>query len=205
MRINDKIIINSLKGHKNSTTVIRYYINDNKEEYILSCDYNKLLIIWDIQNNYNKKYNIEIKYSGYIYDALLLFNIFNKNYILISSTNEYSKLYEFKDNTPFIRNIYGTNENNTYFMIPWLYKNKYYIIECCYNKISINNMLEDECYANLNMNPEGNHFCGYIYNDNYLCVSDYNNNCIRIWDLVNKIIYKEIKYDSRYGRDINLK
>ena len=68
-------------------------------------------------------------------------------------------------------------------MIPWLYKNKYYIIECCYKKISINNMLEDECYANLTMNPEGLHCCGYIYNDNYLCVSDNNNNCIRIWDL----------------------
>ena len=85
MRINDKTIINSLKGHNNRTTFIRYYINDNKEEYILSCDKNKLLIIWDIQNNYNKKYNIEIKYSEYIFDALLLFNIFNKNYILISS------------------------------------------------------------------------------------------------------------------------
>ena len=128
MRIKDKTIINSLKGHNNKTTVIRYYIKDNKEEYILSCDENKLIIKWDIQNNYNKKYNIQGEYSGNIYDALLLFNIFNKNYILISSTNEYSKLYEFKDNTPFIRNIYGTKENYTYFMIPWLYKNKYYII-----------------------------------------------------------------------------
>ena len=87
-------------------------------------------------------------------------------------------------------------------MIPWLYKNKYYIIECCNNKISINNMLEDECYANLKMNPEGYYCCGYIYNDNYLCVSEYNNNCIRIWDLVNKIINKEIKYDGRNGREI---
>ena len=52
------------------------------------------------------------------------------------------------------------------------------------------------------MNPEGYHYCGYIYNDNYLCVSDENNSCIRIWDLVNKIIYKEIKYDGRYGREI---
>ena len=202
MRIIDKTIIISLKGHNNITTVIRYYIKDNKEEYILSCDRNKLIIVWDIQNNYNKKYNIQEKYSEYIWDALLLFNIFNKNYILISSTNEYSKLYEFKDNTPFIRNIYGTNENYTYFMIPWLYKNKYYIIECCYYKISINNMLDDECYGNLTMNPEERHFCGYIYNDNYLCVSDYDNNCIRIWDLVNKVKYKEIKYEGRYGREI---
>ena len=81
MRINDKIIISSLKGHNNRTRVIRYYIKDNNEEYILSCDYNKLVIIWDIQNNYNIKYNIKVKDSGNIYDALLLFNIFNKNYI----------------------------------------------------------------------------------------------------------------------------
>jgi len=27
-------------------------------------------------------------------------------------------------------------------MIPWLYKNKYYIIECCDNKISINNVFK---------------------------------------------------------------
>ena len=89
-------------------------------------------------------------------------------------------------------------------MIPWLYKYKYDIIECCLYKISINNILEEECYANLNINPEGNHCCGYIYNDNYLCVSDYDNNCIRIWDLVNKIIYKEIKYDGSNGREIIL-
>ena len=78
MRINDKTIIISLKGHNNITTVIRYYIKDNKEEYILSCDWNKLVIVWDIQNNFNKKYNIQVKDSGMIWDALLLFNIFKK-------------------------------------------------------------------------------------------------------------------------------
>jgi len=204
MRIYDKALINSLKGHKAGTNVIRYYIKDNKEEYIISCDKNNLVIIWDIENNFNKKYTIQIKDFGAIWDSLLLFNIFNKNYILISSWNkdEYTKLYEFKDNTPFIKNIYGTNENNTAFMIPWLYKNKYYIIECCYCKISINNLLNDEFYANLIMNPEGKHCCGYIYNDNYLCVSDLDYSYIRIWDLVNKEMYKQINYDGKKGREI---
>ena len=63
-------------------------------------------------------------------------------------------------------------------------------------------MLEDECYSNLNMDPEGYHYCGYIYNDNYLCVIDNYNKCIRIWDLVNNIINKEIKYDGKYGYEI---
>ena len=204
MRINDQSIITSLKGHNKGTTVIRYYLKNNNEDYILSCDCNKLTIIWDIQNNYNQKYIIQSDYSGYIYDALLLFNYNNKDYILLSSgkTNEYSKLYEFKDKTPFVKNIYETNKNNTAYMIPWLYNNKYYIIECCVNKISINNIFEDENYSNLSKEPEGVHYCGYIYNNNYLCVSDWNNNYIRIWDLVNKSIYKQINYDARYGCEI---
>ena len=204
MRIYDKALINSLKGHKSGTNVIRYYIRDNKEEYIISCDKRNLVIIWDIENNYNQKYNIQVKDFGAIWDALLLFNISNKNYILIPSFNkdEFTKLYEFKDNTPFIKNIYGTNENNTTFMIPWVYESKYYIIECCYCKISINNMLNDEFYANLIMNPEGKHCCGFICNDNYLCVSDLDNSCIRIWDLVNKEMYKQINFDGKRGREI---
>ena len=193
-----------LKGHSKNTIVIRYFVKDNKEEYLLSCDTNKLVIIWDIQNYYNKKYTIQTKYSGKILDALLLFNIFNNNYILLSNSasNEYSKLYEFKENTQFVRNVYGTNEHITYFMILWLYQNKYYLIECSNGKISINNLLEDESYANLTMNPQGDNFCGYLYNDNYLCVSDYNNKFIRIWDLVNKVIYKQINYESSYAYEI---
>ena len=204
MRISDKFIINSLKGHNGGTQVIRYYMRNNKEDYILSCDANKLTIVWDIQNDYNQKYTIKSDYSGNIYDALLLFNYNNKDYIVLSSgkDNEYSKLYEFKNKTPFIKNIYGTNNNKTNYMIPWLYNNKYYIIECCDNKISINNIFEDENYGILSKEPEGCHCCGYIYNDNYLCVSDWDNNYIRIWDLINKSIYKQINYNASYGCEI---
>ena len=204
MRINDQNIINSLKGHYNRTNVIRYYLKNSNEDYILSCDDNKLVIIWDIQNSYNQKYKMESDYSGNIFDSLLLFNYDNKDYILLSSDkeNEYSKLYEFKDNTPYIKNIYETNNNSTYYMIPWKYKNKYYIIECCNKKISINNMFKDENYTNLSNKPEGCHFCGYIYNYNYLCVSDLNHNFIRIWDLINKSIYKQINYEARCGCEI---
>ena len=198
MRIRDKTIITSLKGHNANTIVIKYYLKDDKEEYILSSDANKLVIIWDIQNFFNKKYTIQAQYSSNILDAGLLFSVFKKDYILLSNSasNEYSKLYEFKENTPFIKNIYGTNDHITYFMIPWFYQNKYYLIECANYKIYINNMFEDENYANLSMDPEGRHYCGYLYNGNYLCVSDYDRQFVRIWDLVNKVIYKQINYEG---------
>ena len=200
MIIKNKTIKYSLKKHRAKVNSIRYFIKDSKEEYLLSCDLNKLIIIWDIQNDYNIKYSIKMELPDYIRDSLLLFNINTKDYILISNEGkkEYTKLYELKENIPFIRNIYGTNENITYYLIPWIYNNKYYIIECCYEKISINNLLEDECYDNLDMPPEGNHYCGYLYNNNYLCVTNQNPGYIRIWDLIKKEIIKEIKYDSNY-------
>ena len=203
MRIKDKSNISSLKGHTSRTTVIRYYSKDNKEEYILSCHENKLVFIWDILN-YNKKYTIQSKYSGNIYDAILLFNIHDNNYILLSSSNlnEYNELYEFKENTQLIKKIYGTNEHNTYYMIPWFYNNKYYIIDCSYNKITINNLLEEECYANLSKKPENVHPCGFLYKDNFLCVNDYKNKMIRVWDLIKKNIYKQIDYDILFGYEI---
>ena len=204
MRIQDKYITNDLKGHRAEITVIRYYAKNYREDFILSCDVNKIAIVWDIQDNFNKKFIINSKYTSYIFDSLLLFNIFGKDYILLSNwmENEFSKLYEFNHNTPFKKFIYDTNCNKTNYMIPWEYNNKYYIIECCYHKISINNLLEDENYAKLSMEPEGNHCCGYIYNKNYLCVNDIDNNLIRVWNLVNKEVHKQISYDSKIGYGI---
>ena len=46
--------IESLKGHNNKIRTIRYFINNkNKNEYLISADNNKIVIIWDITNNYN--------------------------------------------------------------------------------------------------------------------------------------------------------
>ena len=209
MRINDNKIISNLIGHKIGIGFIRYYHNknrlDNEEEYILSGDGNKLVIIWDINNNFNKKYSIQENYKETIFDALLLFNLYNKNYILLSSDNqhnynEYTKLYELDYTTPFVKNVYNTNKNKNAFLIPWLYKNKYYVIACCDYEISINNIFEDENYANLILKPEGGHYSGFLYNDNYLCVSDINNNFLRIWDLVKKNVYKTIYFDdTKFG------
>ena len=200
MRIRDKMTINSLKGHNSPTRAIRYFLKkDNNNDYILSCDNNKFVIVWDVQNYYNKIYTIQNDYNSD--DGLLLFNIFNNNYIILTNDSFcYSKLYELKENTKFIRNIYDTNKNcYPHFMIPWFYQNKYYIIYLCYENISINNIFEDECYAILSQSPETHHYFGYLYNNNYLCVSDNNCKFIRIWDLVHKKIWKQINYDDSKG------
>jgi len=202
IRLKDKKLVHYLKGHKDKVSVIRYFVQKNIKEYLLSCDESRIVFCWDIQN-FSQKFKIHTNYSGYIWDALILFNIRENNYIFLpsNSTNEYTKIYEFNDLPQFVKNIYNTNENKTNYILPWYYNNNYYLIECCNSKISINNILKDEHYATLSNEPEGLHCCGYIFNDNFLCVTDYNNNLIRIWDLINKSIFSEIYYESNlaYG------
>ena len=55
---------------------------------LISGDDNKIVIIWDITNNYNIKYQIDTKYNGSIYSCLLIFpdNI-DDNYIITSTYN----------------------------------------------------------------------------------------------------------------------
>ena len=203
MRLTDNTIVHFLKKHTGKITVINYYKKNNDNEYLLSCDLNKLVVIWEIQNNFNIKSSIQEEYAGVIWDAHLLLDLNNKDYILLSSgkKEESIKLYELKDNNcHFIKNIFGTKENSTNYMIPWFYNFKYYVINF-YNDISIHNIFENECYAKLTV-EKSSYFCGFIYNKNYLCANDRTNNLLRIWDLINKNIVKEIKYDGELGREI---
>jgi hypothetical protein len=196
-KLKDKKRVCYLKGHKAKVSVMRYFTQNNVNEHILSCDENRVAICWDIKNH-SQKYTIYTNYSGYIWDALILFNINRNNYIILpsNSTDEFTRIYDFKQNTPFVKNIYGTKDYKTNYLIPWFYRNNYYLIECCNSEININNIFKDEAYAILKKEPEGLHCCGYIFNDNYLCVTDYNYNFLRIWNLVNKSLDKQIIYDA---------
>ena len=202
---NKKIL--SLKGHKNKIRTIRYFINKNNiyniNEYLISGDDNKIVIIWDITNNYNIKYQIDTKYGGNIYSCLLIFPHNNNDNYIITSTFNYTsddndksatKIYSL-NNGQFIKYI-NNNKNSIFYLLSWYNKknNKYYIIQFSNCKIMINNLLEDELYSELIHKPENDHYSGFIYNRNnndYLCSSS-SNGYINIWDLSNKKIFKII-------------
>lgn len=203
MRLNDNTIVNSLKKHANKVTVINHYKKSSNIDYLLSCDLNKLVVIWDIQNNFNIKATIQEQYNGIIWDAHLLLNVFNKDYILLSSgkKGESIKLYELNYNsTQFVKNIFGTKEHITNYMIPWFFNFKYYVIKF-YNDISIHNIFDNEGFAELTA-EKSSYFCGFIYNKNYLCANDRNNNLLRMWDLISKNMIRQIRYDGESGREI---
>ena len=68
----------------------------------------------------------------------------------------------------------------------------------CNSKISINSILRKDNYANLSKSPEGPHCCGCLLQEVYLCVTDYQNQFLRIWNLYSKSIDYEINLEGWY-------
>ena len=197
--------VSTLYGHNNNITSIRYFFNNKSyDEYLISADSDKKIIIWDITNNYEMKYNINTFYSkhGLIYSCLLIFpNNINEDFIVISidsgdhfdNEKTATKIYSL-NNGEFIRNINNTSDADIYYLLS-LYKkveNKYYIIQLANRKILINNLLDDELYCELIHEPEHFHNHGLIYtkdNKDFL-ISTSVNGYINIWDLYKKSLFK---------------
>ena len=200
LRNNQKIL--SLQKHKNIISSIRYFINDkNKNEYLISADCDKIVILWDITNNYNIKYLIDTQYGKDIYSCLLIFHgKIDDTYIITSCLNESkndkdsaTKVYSLNEKN-LIKCIKDTNNNRIYYLLSWHNKinDKFYIIQFSNKKIIINNLFEDELYSELIYVQESFHFSGFIYskdNKDYLCSSS-SNGYINIWDLYDKKIFK---------------
>ena len=200
----------SRPGHKNNIKTIRYFIdNKKKNEYLISGDKSnkeQIVIIWDVTNNYDIKYNINTQYGNSIYSCLMIFpeNTENNDEILLITSSYYTsktldkaatKVYSLKDNNyNLIRYFEKTNKISVYYLLPWHNKqnNKLYIIQLCDEEILINNLNEDKLSFELINKPESQHYSGFIYSKNnvdYLCSSS-NNGYINIWDLYSQKIYK---------------
>jgi len=205
IKITDSQLFKSLKGHNECLSVLNYYKNENNrnEEFILSVDIKGILIIWDVNDNFNLKYKI-ITNEYVIYSSIILFNIINgENYIITSNSyvsdyenSAYSKIYSLKTGK-FVMNVNHTNSNSTYYITSWCNpsKNYSYEIECCLEKISIINLLRNVKYHEfISQNEEEAFTKAFVYtkyNKNYLCSSSMHGE-IKFWDLDNKKLEKKI-------------
>ena len=208
----------SLKGHLKKVTNIRYFLNHyTNEDYLISADESGIVIIWDISNNYSKKYSIDTNYNDIIYSCLLVFannendknsNSDSEGYIItstygVSDENEKSgtKIYSMENNGEFIGYINNTNNNSIYYLLSWLNRKnrKYYIIQFSHMKIFINNLIEDELYAELTQDQKLSHYSGFIYEpDESKCYlfSSSKNGYINIWNLYKKNLVHNINVNG---------
>ena len=208
INLNNNQIVTSLKGHTNTITMVRYFINyKGKNEYLISADTNKNVIVWDITDNFKLLHLIQTEYINHnIYSCYIFFDNWDNNFIFTScglnkyEKNEasYTKMYSLKDGK-FVKDIIDSNENNTYYLLIWYHEGHKinYLIECCEEKIIITDFVKNDLYANLM--PHGfkvlKYYSGFIYNyekkngRDFLCCST-SNGCVAIWDLLNiNLIY----------------
>ena len=219
---NNKIYC-SLKGHRKKVTCVRYFLNDyDISEYLISSDEMGIIFIWDIDNSYTKLFTINTKYNDIIYSCLLVFigddsdneskskNSNKCNGYIITSTydksqeNQHSatKVYSM-ENGEFINYIKNTNTNSVFYLLSWINKKdkKNYIIQFCYMKILISNLLDDDdIYAELSQEQKISYYSGFIYEkkdvDKIYLYSSSKNGIINIWDLYKKKLINNIKING---------
>ena len=130
--LNNKKLL-SLPGHKNRISTIRYFINNiYNDEYLISADINGIVILWDITNNYEIKFQINIGYNIssdkglLIFSCLLIFSKKNEDNYIITSINNISedikksgtKIYSL-NNGEFIKCIDKSNKIKVFYLLSW--------------------------------------------------------------------------------------
>ena len=196
--LNNNKLISSLKGHKKSITMVRYFTGDNKKEYLISADINQVVIVWDISYKKVIYYKIKLQYKNWIYSCcILVLNDFD--YAITSCCGEgNTKVYLLKNiKATFLKNIYESKNNNVYYLMTW-YNEKdknYYLIQFCKKKIVVNNIEKNIIYTIFGENENGfSYMNGFIYTPevntdinykDYLFANS-NNGYIYIWDLYEK-------------------
>lgn len=216
---NTNQIVNSLKGHNNHITMLKYYFNSNdnlKKEYIISADINGVVIIWEINdiNNY-KKYDIKLKTNDFIYSCLMYFESINAYIITSTCGKDDTKLFILNDqnNIKFVKNIKNSKNNNVYYLLIWPNKisKEMHLIQFCKKKIVISNINSNEIYWNLidEKNKDGPYMNGFIYsnkkNENEYYEYLYSvsmNGYINIWELHQKLLINSIFINNNFLNQI---
>ena len=193
LRIHDKKLITSLEGHESTVDIVKHFYDDsNKKRYLLSSDYSKLVIVWDITKYYNKINKICTEYTQYITSLLI---IFEKNYVITStdgtSENDLIKIYSL-NNGKLLSSIHDTNKNETRYLLKWYYNNNYYLIRLCHLKILIYDLSFSKIYkilpVKLLSSVERYFYSGFVTNDNKYLYTCSNKGGIYIYNLLNSTL-----------------
>ena len=210
VRLKDNKEKTKLEGHIARLKVIKYFYDKyTNKKYIVSSDRKNKVIIWDINNGYNKLFeNIFDDYDNCINDILMLF-INNQIYLVITSlsVNGATKIINlnFSKETKINSTIeISESQGFTKFSLSYWHNekyNNYYIIQTGKNKVLINEYQNKEKYAEINTSNEyRNNISSLVYtknNSNFLLICS-NFGLIIIYDLLNKIIFEEIKIENAY-------
>ena len=192
LRENKKIKI--LEGHKYDVNLIKYYIDEkNNNEYLMSKDDDRNIIIWDISKNYSIYSRQRILLYAKSYSFILFFPLHNQQNYFISSLfsqgTEDLKIYKL-ENQELVGTFSTPSNNSINYLLTWYNNsnNKYYIIKFLFEKIRINDLFNGELYTEFR-EPSKVFIPGFVQTKNnisYLYAFTSRNPLIGVWDLNNK-------------------
>ena len=208
INLKTKKLIRLLRGHSALVCLVRHFFNHkNNSDYLISVDDNKILIIWELSNNFKIKQTLNLMYKN-IYSAILIFD--NRNDYIITSTynnqnlaEDFTKIFNLETGK-FLRNINGTNTTKTYYLLPWKNPNNntWYVIDFCVGKILVNQINGDEensfiLKSNVNFESELTYYYGSLMgedNNNLCAISEAG--YIHIWNLIHSNLLNTIRINN---------
>ena len=140
IKISNKQIVKALTEFNNYIEKIKVSYNEKDgNNYLLASDWDFMVYIWNLDDNYKFMFKINTKYTDYIYSFLFYFKF---EYIITSSVGhtdniDYIKIFSLKDGQ-LINNIKNSEQNVTLDCLIWEKEEKdAYIVACSYQKIEI--------------------------------------------------------------------
>ena len=200
-------ILKKLSGHKERILSLKIFSNKKtKNDFLISVDKGHNVFVWDIQNNFEKIFEIKFDYeiNSFIYNTLIIFGETN-TWIIASSISEKNKTFVVDMNKK--ENVVEISESENipvYCLLYWYNSNqeeekdRHNIIQCGKNRILISQFPSNKTYYSFNdddIEPIKYYSGGIVYKINdkdFLAISACSG-IILIFDLAEKKFEKKIE------------
>ena len=205
INLKDNIEEHKLPDHKSRVCTVRYFQDPyTQKDYFISADFKYKVCIWDLgkePKECTKILETEVKYEGFIYSCLLLFDK-DKMYGVASSLGANSKTKVINVSNQSIDEIGDSNNLNVYYLDHWFNKdadenNKHVIIQCAKNKILFSQYPSKATYHTIDIEEKYPYpQCGLVYKDRRgrdMFVFSCTYGLIQIIDLLEKQMKQKIE------------
>jgi len=179
----NNVIETKLKGHNSRVTTVRYFQKPNGgDDYFISADKLYKIIVWSLGRNPSQCANIfevDLKYEGFIYSCLLIFEPDNNNnnntmYAVTSSigSNGCTKVIKILPNQE-TKDINSSNGIMVYYLDYWYNENgdnesKHIIIQGAKNQILFSKYPKNENYHSIKLPDKFPYVqSGLVFKDKY--------------------------------------
>ena len=215
-------LVSVIKGHNSPITTIKYFLNKtNNIEYIISADYDGIIILTSVTEDFKIINKFKTDYiNGQLSSCLMIFELNQqcdfdiKNGILLTSCkNIYAnqqlpmRLYVLNEKGKFdvLKEFFGFSTNTSY-MLHWYNKKTKtnYIIDLGKNKIVFISLLSGSLYTEIKPDLNTWYHSGLIYddvkNDREILYINSILSIVLLFDLSNNTIIGKIKTSSQLER-----